>query len=146
MNDDFEKRIRRVAPREVPSAWREEILAAARSAEISRPAPCATPRGWLSSLMDWLAIVMLPRPVAWAGVAAAWIVIIALNIAAQDDSAPAGISYAAAVVSPETLQALQQQRLLLAELVDRAKSHPMNRPKSRPTGPRSQRREVSATA
>jgi len=144
MNNDFEKRLQRQPVRPVPSQWREEILDAARNATASVPTPRPT-YGLLASLRHCLSPLLRPQRAAWIGLAAVWVVIIALNIASHDNSPQAQASRAAAVVSPEALQALQQQRLLLAELVGRAETYPMNRPKSLPPGPRSQRREASAT-
>lgn len=146
MNDDFEKRLQQLPPREIPSAWREEILAAARSASASCHAPRTTHHGLLSTLISQLSTLLRPQRAAWASLATVWVVILALNLATRDDSPGVQASRAAAVVSPETLQVLQQQRLLLAELVGRPEIHPMTRPKSPPPGPRSQRREESATA
>lgn len=64
--DDFEKQLRRTPIRPAPEAWRGEILKAARAA-----APAKTePRVWWRELL-W------PCPRAWAGLAAAWVVILA---------------------------------------------------------------------
>jgi hypothetical protein len=147
MNEDsqFENRLRRQPVKPIPAEWREEILDAARNATVSIATPRPTPHGLLATLRRYLSPLLRPQPAAWASLAAVWVVIITLNIASHDDSPQARASRAAAVVSPEALQALQQQRLLLAELVDRAETHPMNRAKSLPPGPRSQRREASAT-
>jgi hypothetical protein len=147
MNSDsqFENRLRRQPVKRISSEWREEILAAARLATPSVCTPRPQPDGLLATLRNYLAPWFVPQRAAWTSLATVWIVIIALNLATHDDSSHARTSRAATVVSPETLQALQQQRLLLAELMDRPETHPMDRPKSLPPGPRSQRWEASAT-
>jgi len=71
--DDFEQQLRETPLRSPPAEWRGETLAAARRA--SRPRPVFLP-GWLGEgLAEWL----WPSPVAWAGLAATWAVIWALN-------------------------------------------------------------------
>jgi hypothetical protein len=147
MNNDaqFENRLRRQTVKPIPAAWREEILDATRLASASVHTPRPTSGGLFASLRQYLSFLFLPQRAAWAGLATVWVVIIALNVAAHDDSPGVQGSRAANAVSPETLQVLQQQRLLLAELVDLPENHPANRPKSPPPGPRSQRRESSAT-
>lgn len=59
----------------------------------------------------------MPRP-AWAGLGAAWLLIIALNVASSDTtpSLPA-MAQTPTRRSPEMLQALREQRKLFAELV-----------------------------
>lgn len=138
MNNDsqFENRLRRQPVKPIPAEWREEILDAARNATASVHARRPTPYGLLATLRQHLSLPFLPQRAAWAVLATAWVVIIALNVAAHDDSARVQASRAATPISPETLLALQQQRLLLAELMDRAETHPMNRPKSLPRSPK----------
>jgi len=148
MNNDtqFENRLRGQPVKPIPVEWREEVLDAARNATASVHAPRPTSYGLFATLNNYLSPLLRPQRAAWAGLATAWVVIIALNVAAHDDSPTVQASRAATPISPETLQALQQQRLLLAELMDRSETHPMNRPKSQPPGPRSQRCVESATA
>ena len=150
MNDDFEKRLRRVATREIPSAWRTEILTAARARssrreEAQTPAPASSP-GLFAEFIHRLALLTRPQRVAWAGLAAAWVVIVTLNLATRETAKPTSMTGASAPTTPETLQALKQQRLLYAELVGRPEQRPPQRLKTNRPGPRSQRREESATA
>lgn len=58
----------------------------------------------------------LPRW-AWSGLAAAWLVIVGLNIAARETTATPPAPSAIAKRSSDTLQALREQRQLFAELV-----------------------------
>jgi hypothetical protein len=145
MNDDFEKRLQQVAPRKIPSAWREEILTAAQQAKASRHHSPTTHPGLCAFLIQQLSILTRPQRAAWAGLGAAWIVIFLLNNAANDDSAPR-ISQRTVPTSPEMQEVLQQQRQLLAELTDRPERREPQRPKSIAPGPRSERREDWATA
>src|SRR5438128_12600352 len=76
--DDFEKRLQRRSMRPVPREWRGEILDAARRAgdhQLSTINP--QPASWWRELL-W------PCPQAWAGLAAAWVLILALNAATRD--------------------------------------------------------------
>ena len=66
MNDRFEEKLQRQQFRQVPASWRREILAAGTKPEHG----AARWREWL-----W------PSPVAWGAVAAAWLLIVALQLA-----------------------------------------------------------------
>lgn len=141
--DDFEKRLQRQPQREIPGAWREEVLAKAwESAGSAQTAHTPHP-GFFHFLQ---ALFSRPQRIGWAGLTAAWIVIVTLHLATGETSQTASITTSAAPTTPETLQALKQQRLLLAELVDRHDRHEADRLKAIAPGPRSQRREESATA
>jgi hypothetical protein len=67
---------------------------------------------WFES---WREMFRIPR-VAWAGFAAAWCVIIALNVASRETTA-AQPAAQEAKRSPETLLALREQKRLFSELV-----------------------------
>lgn len=138
--DDFEERLQRQAPREIPASWREGILSAARNSTPSAHPPhhrlLATVRHFLSPLRP-------TQRAAWGSLAAIWIVILVLNISAQDDSPRSQSSRSAASVSPDTLEALKEQQLLLAELVGRPEPSKVQHRKPAVPGPRSQRREDS---
>jgi len=138
MNNDFEKRLQRITPREIPSAWREEILASARRESASRPAPRATIREFLCRCFS--TFVPLPR-VAWTGVAAAWMMILVLNLSGGPEAT------ALAAVTPiaidQTRLALKQKQLLLSELAGRTETTVQPPPTP---GPRSQRREEASVS
>jgi|SRR5437867_10738073 len=107
--DDFEKRLQRRSMRPVPREWRGEILDAARRAgdhQLSTINPQPTSR-WRELL--W------PCPQAWAGLAAAWVLILALNAATRDPVQVAKTAKGAP--APELLIALREHRRLLAELI-----------------------------
>lgn len=131
MNDHepFEKRLQRQPLRKVPSAWREEILVAARKAEPLRHPSAATRQSFFSALNAQLSTLLWPHPRAWAGLAAAWVLICALNFAYRDDSTSTAL-HRAAPPSLQMREMLREQDQLLAELVgetpvtDRLKSVP----------------------
>jgi len=79
----------------------------------------------------------IPR-FAWAGLAAAWLVIIALNFAARD-SAPKQPAVFAQKRPAETLQAVREQKRVLAELTSMAEMSERETPRFVPR-PRSERR------
>lgn len=139
--DQFEQRLRHQQVKTIPPAWRDEILNSARQAKTSRHSLSGARRSNATTLIQKLSTYFRPQRAAWTGLAGVWVVIFALNIAARDGSSGARTSRAHATVSPDTLQALKQQRLLLAELAGRAEPRAMDRPKTSNPGPRSQRRE-----
>jgi len=108
--DDFEKRLEHQRLRPIPGAWRGEILDAARRARDHQPSTFnPQPASWWRELL-W------PCPQAWAGLAAVWVLILALNSvtreparAAQSPNTPR---------APEVLMALRDHRRLLAELIE----------------------------
>src|SRR6266699_4033003 len=57
--------------------------------------------------------LLLPRPQAWAGLAAVWVLIFALKLTTHD---PSHIVASKSSVSPEIIAELQQQKHLFAEL------------------------------
>jgi hypothetical protein len=145
MNDEmepFERRLSRQPPREVPTRWRAEILSATHAAD-SRPSALDSRPSLLSTLIHQLPTVFRPHPRAWAGLAAVWLVILALQLTSRD---PAEVmARKTPPPSPEMLVALRQQKLLLAELVERPEPRTAARPKSVPSRPRSDRYRESAT-
>ena len=104
--DDFESRLKRQPLRQVPAAWRGEILAAAVS--NSRFST-------LDSRPSWLSTLFWPNPKAWGTLAAAWAVIFAMNIWLRDKPAP--VAETLAPPPREVIVALEQQRRLFAELI-----------------------------
>jgi hypothetical protein len=99
--DEFEERMRGVPRREVPTAWREQLLGPLRH-QGTAPA-IAWWRQWL-----W------PHPAAWASLAVIWLAIFALHFAA----APEPVAPFAALTkpAPEMLQAFEDRIRLMAEL------------------------------
>lgn len=138
---DFEKRLQREIPRQVPPAWREEILTVARQAEVSRrPAP-ATRHSLLARFIQQFSALTRPQRAAWGSLAAVWLVIMGLNLAARDSSTTAQIQ-TFTPPSPQALAAWRQQRRELAGLTDPASVRPIvTPPKQAFPQPRSNRRD-----
>jgi hypothetical protein len=126
MNDEFENRLLRQPPRELPPHWRAEILT------TSHPAPRA-PRPPLFSTFNF----QLSTFWHWSPLAAAWLVIFALHHATRDP-APL-VSAQSTPPSPQLVLALREQRRLFAELTETASvTAPADRPRNQP---HSQRRD-----
>ncbi len=125
--NEFEKRLQRVPLKALPTEWRAEVLAAAVP-----PAPSRVSRG------DYLAggwrSLFWPHPIAWAGLAAVWVVIALLHCSQRDD-APV-LAEKSAPPSPEMLADLRQQQKLLVELLGPPGAGEADRPKK--TGPHTQ--------
>ena len=143
MNEElepFESRLSRQPLQQVPADWRGEILAAAESA--SRPAPRAPRLVWLSAINHQLSTLLWPHPRAWAGLAAAWIFIIAVNFSMRDSSPR--MAEKSAPPSPEMIVELRQQQLLLAELMGPRETRDADRPRIFAPRPRGERTELMA--
>ena len=140
--DSFEQRLRRQPPRTMPPAWREQILVAA---EVNRRKPPVRELTFAATVRLRLRELFWPCPQAWAGLAAVWLVILAVNFATRETT-PRNFARQAAPPSPEMLMVLRQQQLLLAELVERPEPRAADRPKTVPPRPRSDRRGESAAA
>ena len=137
--DDFEQKLGRQSLRQVPAEWREEILAVASFA--SRPAPRVS---FLSTFNLQLSTLLWPNPQAWAGLAAVWILIFAVNLSTRDTSSM--VAEKNSRPSSEAVVELRQQRLLLAELIGPRDKSDANRSKSLTPQPRSERCfEISTT-
>ena len=144
MNENqFEQRLRRQPPREVPAGWRNEILSASRAAGSRRLPPDPRP-SIFSTLTHQLSTLFWPHSKAWAGLAAVWVVIFTLQLTSRDPTEV--VARITPPPSPEMLMVLRQQKLLLAELVERAEPRAAERPKALPLRPRSDRYHETFTA
>jgi hypothetical protein len=140
MNDDFEQKLQRQPLRQVPAEWRGEILAVAESAAAARhPSPVTRP-SWLSTLNSQLSTILWPHPKAWAGLAAVWILILAVDVSARDKSPVMAEKFASPL--PETIVELKKQQRMLAELIGPRDEHDADRSKSFVPQPRSERTEI----
>jgi len=131
--DDFEQRLQRQPLRKVPAGWRSEILSAANGSGF-RPSTLD------SRLSPWWRELLWPCPQAWAGLAAVWLVILAVNFATRDPL-PVREARKATPVSRNVLLALKEQEQLLAELTGPPPPREAEKPKPFIPQPRSQRRE-----
>jgi hypothetical protein len=128
--DEFEQQLQRQPLQSPPEEWRREILEAANAAARARSPACNPPcEPWWR---EWL----WPSPRAWAGLAAAWVIILSLNTARL--ATPAGVANGSPLPSREMIMALSAQRRELAELLgDAQETSPATKPA--PPRPRSER-------
>jgi hypothetical protein len=139
MNDEseqFERRVSRLPLRQVPREWRAEILREGRCAAIPN-------RFWLSTINSQLSTIFWPHPKAWAGLAAVWIFIFALNFSMRDTSLK--IVEKSAPPSPEVIVELKKERLLYAELMGPREAMDADRQKIFSPKPRSEWVEILMT-
>lgn len=134
--DNFEQQLKRQPLRQIPSEWREEILAAARMAESSDRSARAVNPSWFAAFNERLASIFWPHPAAWAGLAAIWIFIFVLNFSTTD-RAPA-MAKRTTAPSPEVIAEVKQQRQMFAELVGVNDVREADRPKIFSPRPRSE--------
>jgi hypothetical protein len=138
--EQFEQRLSRQPIRQVPAEWREEILAAAgRESQIESRAAKGL---WSSSLVLRLSSVFWPHPVAWAGLAAAWLFILGADLSARD-RAPA-FGQASSPPPVEVIVEVRQQQQLLVELLGLRDTRDADRSKPLAPQPRSQSVEMLA--
>jgi hypothetical protein len=131
--DNFEQKLQRQPLRQMPGKWREEILVAATSCHSSR----ATRHTFFSTLNAQLSTILWPHPRAWAGLAAVWILILAVNFSMRDKSPV--LAEKSLPPSPEVIVELRQQQRLLAELIGPRDTSDADRSKSLVPPPRSER-------
>ena len=141
MNEEmerFERRLQHQPLRQVPIEWREEILSAtgkvgtARRAVRGRRGEASLPK-----FRDWLSALLWPNPQAWAGLAAGWILIFAMNFSARDTSPK--VAEKNSRQSSEAVVELRQQQRLLAELIGSRETQATGPSKTFDRQPRSER-------
>lgn len=135
-SEQFEQRLKGQPLRQIPAEWRAEILAAAQT--TSRTTPRAS---FLSTFNHQLSALLWPHPKAWAGLAAVWICILALNFSTRDKSPV--MAEKNSPPSPEMVAELKKQQRLFAELMGANEPRVADRQKIFPK-PRSERAEFLA--
>ena len=140
MDSEFEKQLRRQPVKEIPGDWRAAILSAARAAQSAPHASLVTQHSWFSTLNSQLSTFFWPHPKAWAGLAAVWVGIIALNFSTRDRS----VMMAEKISPPsaEVIVELRKQQKLYAELMGVNEPREADRPKDATARPRTQRVEI----
>jgi len=124
----------------------QQVVAAAQSDARPRPSTLdSRPLGWLSTINAQLSAVLWPHPKAWAGLAAVWLVILAVNFGTRE-ATPMLDARRVTPPSPDTLRLLKQQEQLLAELSGRFEIREADRPKVMPPRPRTERRDEMLNA
>jgi hypothetical protein len=136
--EQFERRLSRQPLRQIPHEWRGEILAAARDTQ-NRSSP-VTRRSLPSTLNHQLLTILWPHPKAWAGLAAVWILIFAVDFSIRDKSPQ--VAEKVSPPSPEVVAELRQQKLLFAELIGSTEPLVADRQKLFLPRPRSERADI----
>jgi hypothetical protein len=141
--DEFEKRLHSQPLRQVPGDWRREILRAARQAAGAQHAPhpphhVRAASSLLSAIHHQVLTILWPHPIAWAGLAAVWLVILGVHLT-MGQSTPL-TAKRALPTSPQVFMAHQEQERLLAELLGPREAPVAVPPKASPPRPRSERR------
>src|ERR1043165_3683482 len=93
-------------------ALRQETVAAVCNRRSLEAKPSAVTDRRYNRIRFWRELI-LPRPRAWAGLAAVWVLILALKLSTHD---PSHVVARDASVSPEVIAKLRQQKQLFAEL------------------------------
>jgi hypothetical protein len=111
--NEFEQKLSRQSLKQIPDEWRAEILREGRRAAV----PNNKWNADTASLpeLNWLAKIFWPHPKAWAGLAAVWIFILAVNFSMRDKSPM--VAERVSPPSPEMVAELRQQKLLFAQLI-----------------------------
>jgi hypothetical protein len=105
--NEFESQLQKQVVRQAPGHWRKQILdAARRNAEL--PQTAGKP-SWSWRDLLW------PCPQAWAGLAAAWLLVLGFNLLTETTPAPSVVAQKAA---PAGLDGYGERQRLLAELLD----------------------------
>ncbi|HSY74542.1 MAG TPA: hypothetical protein VK810_03650 [Dongiaceae bacterium] len=137
--NEFEQKLSRQSLKQIPGEWRAEILIAAKSAVAARQRneDRLNPNPIL-----WLRELFWPHPKAWAGLAAVWVAIVALDLSTRDDSQI--VAKKSAQPSPEIVAEVRQQKLMFAQLIGSSDMREAEPPKFFPR-PRTERVEVLMT-
>jgi hypothetical protein len=129
--DDFEKQLQRQPLKKMPGEWRDQILSAASASSDLQPST------FNLRPLPWWRALLWPNPAAWAGLAATWAAIFALNMASPEKLNTSAVTTPAP--SPEVRHALNQQKQLFAELIRSPEVPPVEPPKPFIPRPRSAR-------
>jgi len=140
--DPFETRLASQPLRQPPPEWRSEILATATRAQSS--AARSPARGDQRGFFAKLSKILWPSPVAWGGLAAIWLALLALN---ATSSANSQVTAKASSPSPEQLQyAFRDQNQLLKELIGPSESPEPKRRTPPATKPRTELQALYGSA
>jgi hypothetical protein len=133
--DDFEKRLQSQPLRQIPTEWRNEILQTATSSRETSP---AARRSLLSTIISQLSTPLWFNPKPWAGLAAMWVVIFALQSTSPKHS---GMVATVATRQPSAfLMSLKDEQQTLVELMGNNQPDDMDQPRHASPKPRSELR------
>jgi anti-sigma factor RsiW len=124
-----------------PALWdkiERSVAVAARPGHSPGAVRSAVARGFLAVLGAQLQAGWGRSRWAWSGLAAAWVVILALNVAARETETPL-VGVVRVPPPSEVRFAVQQKQLLLADLAGLSEPAPADKPKAAPASPRSER-------
>lgn len=141
--NDFEQKLSRQSLRQIPAEWRAEIVGQASSLSSFEKAK-KTETGKMPVLLLVWRELLWPHPKAWAGLAAIWIFIFAVNFSVRDKTPL--VAEKSLPPSPEVIAELRQQRLLFAQLMGSTETHDADRQKSFLPRPRTERSFEMLTA
>ncbi len=130
--DEFEQFLKKQPLREVPPAWRAEILPTAAQPKAVQP--------------TWWCEWLWPSPAAWAGLACIWIVILVLNVATRPLAAERQLAERPQPPSHDMVLALAQQRRDLAQLLGSPVGSGVEMERRHPPGPQSESRRITGEA
>jgi hypothetical protein len=112
--DNFEQQLERQKIRQVPEAWRDEILSAAQQAYQTKQSPSfGSWRTTLYSLKEQVLALLWPSPKAWAALAAGWLLIAVVNVQTSDRTIAVGSQNA----TKEFVTSWKEQERLLSEVI-----------------------------
>ncbi|MGB7770194.1 MAG: hypothetical protein WBN22_15275 [Verrucomicrobiia bacterium] len=137
--DDFESQLQRQPLRRIPAGWRAEILREGRRVAVPETGNI---NAVSPSKLNWRAMltnIFWPNPQAWAGLAAIWILILAVDFSMRDKSPV--VADKSAPPSPQVIAELRQQQRLLVELLGSSQTREAEPPKFLPR-PRTARAEI----
>jgi hypothetical protein len=135
--EDFEKQLKRQPIRPLPAEWRADILKAAHASSSAPRAPRPAP-SFLSAINSRLSALLWPCPQAWAGLAAVWLVIFAFSYFTGDR--PEIMAAQLPPPTPQMMMAVQEQRKMLARLIQPFDESPAEPPKPLVPQPRGELR------
>src|SRR5260221_11867412 len=107
--EDFEKQLERQPVRTVPADWRAGILQAANAAVPQPSTSNSQPISWWRELF-W------PCPQAWAGLAAVWVVILAIHFLSAEPAE--AVAKTTTPPSPQEMMVLKEQKQMMAKLME----------------------------
>ena len=125
--DEFEQRLSNQTLRSLPEGWRNQILRDAEAARIHE-----AQRPWRRGLGEFLRELLWPSPLAWAGLAAAWFVILLLNQATTQQARQSMAKVP--LLEPRMVAVLWKQQQQIQNLLDpdSASNEPAKSPKPAP--------------
>ena len=129
--NEFEQKISRRPLRQIPAGWRAEILVAT---DVNRRK--AREVTFAATIAGGLRKIFWPNPQAWAGLAAVWIFIFAVNFSMRDKSPAVAEKFSSP--SPEMVAELKQQQRMFTELIGPRDVRDADRPKLFVPQPRSE--------